>query len=180
MVIIGKLAASSDNSALIVAFIALVGVIFGSFVNYIIAQKGIKANVVSKARIDWIQKERDYLSEFISMAIGMNNNFTLWSMEENTKNTDFKYSQRMADFHKLRYLLKISLGPDGKDSIQDADDSNDKFILLIDTVFESTKDMLYKDVSEEIRIKHEKNIKNLVEFARNYFKNEWNKAKEGK
>lgn len=34
----------------------------------------------------------------------------------------------------------------------------------------------YDLLSDELRLK----IEELTEFARNYFKNEWNKAKEGK
>ncbi|PKM74912.1 MAG: hypothetical protein CVU92_04030 [Firmicutes bacterium HGW-Firmicutes-17] len=176
MIIIEKAASGSDNIALIVALIALVGVLANSIIGYINTNKSIKADVVSKARIDWIEKERTFLSEYISLSSNMHSYYSLWIAEKKDADKFFKYCEHPVRFQNLKNLLLMSLGPDGgKD-----DYNNEDFIKLIEELYDITQKNMVSYQRLDGLSKQQLKEKELTGFARNYFKNEWNKAKNGK
>ncbi|KAF5048218.1 hypothetical protein DSECCO2_452420 [anaerobic digester metagenome] len=147
-----------------------------------IAANNIQADVVSKARIDWIQKERDYLSDYMSLASNMQSYFAVWladvKRDEKYKTTEsfLKYCEHPVKFQNLKNILIMSLGPDDKKE----EYNNEKFIELIENVYAKTEKMAEALVQETDTMALREELKELTKFARNYFKNEWNKAKDGK
>lgn len=75
-------------------------------------KKEIQANVISKARIEWIQKVREYLSEYVAIA------FELYiycndDIENLRKNTE-KFDKDIIQLHIVRTLLILNLDPDNE------------------------------------------------------------------
>ncbi|MBC3901402.1 hypothetical protein GH811_17520 [Acetobacterium malicum] len=176
MIIIEKAASGSDNIALIVALIALVGVLANSIIGYINTNKSIKADVVSKARIGWIEKERAFLSEYISLSSNMYSYYSIWVRDGGEEEKFLNYCKEPVRFQNLKNLLLISLGPDdGKD-----DYNNEDFIKIIEELYDITRKNMVSNQRLDGLSKQQSMEKELTEFARNYFKNEWKKAKEGK
>lgn len=146
-----------------------------------IAEKGIQADVVSKARIEWIQKERDYLVEYISLASNMQTYYDVWlavvERAEALKTPEkfLKHCEHPVEFQNKKNVLIMSLGPDDGTG----EFNNKNFIKLIKKVYKITINMIENDFPEEESNKQKKKLKKLTEFSRRYFKNEWNKAKDG-
>lgn len=146
-----------------------------------IAEKGIQADVVSKARIDWIQKERDYLIEYISLASNMKTYYAVWVDEAEraavlkTPEKFLKHCEHPVKFQNTKNVLIMSLGPDD----ETGEFNNKDFIRLIKKVYKITVNMIENSFPEEESNKQKKKLKKLTEFSRRYFKNEWNKAKDG-
>lgn len=144
-----------------------------------IASDNIQADVVSKARIDWIQKEREYLSDYMSLASNMQTYFAVWVAEEkrstNLKTTEnfLKYCEHPVKFQNLKNILIMSLGPDSGVG----DYNNAKFIALIEAMYTKTEKTADFVVPKTDLSALSEQLKELTEFARNYFKIEWNKAK---
>lgn len=160
----------TNQVALIVAGITLFGVVLTILSNVLLGHSNIKANVVSKARIEWIQNARDFLSDYISVALEIN----YIHRQGDSEGFNDKYNQSVTRLNTLRSLLKLNLGPDNKGF---SDYSNLNFIEKIDS--------LYKFIQNEQKIKLKLKpetydaaeidflIDDLVSFGRSYFKIEW-------
>ncbi|KAF5070536.1 hypothetical protein DSECCO2_221260 [anaerobic digester metagenome] len=163
----------NNNVKIVVAIIAFVGVICTIIANFMLGKSNIKANVVSQARVKWIQDIKGFLSEYISIALNMKHYISVWKSDKENKdksNDDFKYyNDKVARFQTLQQLLILNLGPE---TIKD-EFNNEDFIKRINQVAKNV-DFVIKtyDGAEDKRDdeEFEKCINCLSNYGRNYFK----------
>lgn len=136
----------SNQIALIVAGITLFGVVLTIASNIFIGRFNIKANVISKARIEWIQKERDYLSQYISLASNMNSYYEAWKDQKKEPDWFFKHSEHPTQFQNIKNLLVLSLGPD--DGTEPY--NNQDFIILIVDLYDTTEKRIKTAICQDV------------------------------
>ena len=97
----------SDNGLILANIIILV---INMVLTFRSSDKRIKADLVSKARIDWIQNVRKSASEFISVCF-MLDKAHQWSAEK--KNTlEIEYKEELSEINKHANLLILYFGPE--------------------------------------------------------------------
>lgn len=153
----------------------------------------IEANIISKARIEWIQEARHIVLEYLSVCEELKN--SLYLMDINSKSKSYEgYKEKAIEIQsrlKLIFLkFKLFLGDDR----EGADDKNGAFITCMeepcliaeyelgDKKSEVTLSLIEKivgsdyddnDYSRKIKYSYEVCEKKIVNYARGYFKDEW-------
>lgn len=194
MIIIEKSTDGVNYTPYLVAGIAFIGVVVSAIISYIAANKAIKANVVSKARIEWIQNVRNEAARLISLVFkyldySTKNGVDVETINEGTEYIDSNGEKKISSVTFKCALKKIK-------PRYETDDSNVESLKF--EVFESINrlrlffgpdqsgnnklflnklDYLEQQIVQdnaELRAKTE--IKALVEELRIYLKIEWLRA----
>lgn len=162
--------------AIIVGIISLFGVILSAVITLYVGQKNIKANIIARSRIDWIQSVREYLSCYLSVMESSILGFNCFmnskhSNEDKEKWLKEEFADKLIDLDKYRNLLVLHFGDN---------EENNKFIECIDDVFAAFNNEIKGDNPEYSFPLTYKKTDILVDYARNYLKREWEKAKNNK
>lgn len=140
-------------------------------------QTALDADVISKSRIDWIQSVRGYLCDFLTLSVNMKHYYSIYKVSKGSEfdTQEFKYyNDKAVQYQSLKQMLILNLGPEKKPSFY----PNKEFIIMINEVYDQCFENLDNDVLlESDENMFNKSINELVEFGRNYFKQEWDKAK---
>lgn len=157
----------------IVAIAAIVTLIVSCFENRKLLNhqkklndENFKGNIVSKARIEWIQEVRKKSVDFIAACY----DYFRYAKLHNDKYDDEKIIELKNIIEKNATLLILYFGPDSGEN-----KNNDFIVYLITTLSEkiTNKDNWY---STEHILNLEKEVDVLKDFLRIYFKAEWKRA----
>ena len=157
----------SDNGLILANIIILV---INMVLTFRSSDKRIKADLVSKARIDWIQNVRKSASEFISVCF-MLDKAHQWSAEK--KNTlEIEYKEELSEINKHANLLILYFGPESNKTKKKEQVVHNE--TIINKIIE-IKDSINNNNWREDLIK---NLDELTELLRQYLKDEWDTAKK--
>jgi hypothetical protein len=157
--------------ASIAAFIAFLVGLMSFYNNYksLKQQKELniqnfKGNIVSTARIEWIQEVRKKCVDFISICYDLIGNI------KSSKYDETKILELKSTLEKNATLLILYFGPD-----KDNNKNNDFIVYLIELLLVkiTNKDGWY-DKKHIVKLEDEVNV--LKDFLRIYFKAEWKRA----
>lgn len=176
----------------------------GICINAIQARKKYKADLISKSRIDWIAQTKPVLSEFMvlsSKSIVLLTEIKRWEMTYISGNPDnednqitFKnYSDKIDNYNELneqlqrvrRHIIMSFSDADDNEQIVSKitaiDDVREGYLGFLNTVddpdvFEQITD---SNMLEGNSIHMNRLIEDLMNESRDYFKNEWDRAKRG-
>ena len=158
---------STDNTLTIINIVVL---LLTLYFTYRSSDKKIKADLVSKARIDWIQNVRKSASEFISVCF-MLDKAHQWSAEK--KNTlEIEYKEELSEINKHANLLILYFGPESNKTKKKEQVVHNE--TIINKIIE-IKDSINNNNWREDFIK---NLDELTELLRQYLKDEWDTAKK--
>lgn len=131
-----------------------------------ISKDNIDANLIASARIRWIEDTRKMLSEYIRLCYELSARKII--------DGDLKNHEEVAililNMYKTQHLLTMSIPKSNSD-----DSRNDNFIGKINDLNVAASNA-YNKPNANI---HE-SVKELSNYAREYFKTDWEKAKLGK
>jgi hypothetical protein len=168
MILAVNSSAGASNIPLIVAVITFIGIVINVGISYINNKEGIKANVVSKARIEWIQEARAAASNFITEC----SNLILVVQspiggiyEPRTKEETKKM---LSSINKTANLLILYFGTDNGE--------NDVIVTKIEDITNSFTDENDQYFASKKFPEIEDKIKELRDILRVYFKKEWKRV----
>ena len=158
---------STDNILTIInIFVLLLTLYF----TYRSSDKKIKADLVSKARIEWIQNVRKSASEFIS-ACFIFYKVHQWSPEK-TGTVDAASKEELSEINKHANLLILYFGPESEETKVKTDIIHNESI--VDKVIEIKNSINENGWQENLT----ENLDDLTELLRKYLKDEWDTAKK--
>ncbi|MDC4241966.1 hypothetical protein NE398_17670 [Clostridium tertium] len=128
--------------------------------------ENFEGNIVSKARIEWIQEVRKKSVDFIATC----HDFFRYAKSSNNENDKSKILELKSAIEKNATLLILYFGPD-----RGVDKNNDFIVYLITILSQKiiNKDSYY---DEEHILDLENQVDVLRDFLRIYFKAEWKRA----
>ena len=149
------------TAAILAAVIALVGVIFGALLSYMIAGRNQYVSTITVERTKWIEKLRNNIAKY-STAVSL---FTLRLIENDAAKGDKSKTQRRVfesidEIEHLKHVIKLQLNPWG---------TIDKNLLQILDGFRYSSNLTPGTVRKLNRL--------LIEHARWLLKAEWEKVK---
>jgi hypothetical protein len=158
-----------DNTAVVSAITALVAVIVGPSISYLIAKKQIIGNVIASNRIKWIEDLRVDIAEFVALfsehiyEIG---NYHLLKDGDSRKTKLESLAEIVRKVSTKRFLIRIKLNPDEQDHVEllnMLDESRQTSIAYLD---DKAKPVDIPEFSSRV-----------AKIARSITKAEWKKAK---
>ena len=158
---------STDNMLTIINIIVL---LLTLYFTYRSSDKKIKADLVSKARIDWIQNVRKSASEFIS-ACFIFYKVHQWSPEK-TGTVDAASKEELSEINKHANLLILYFGPESDKT------KNDDKVVHNETIITKVTEIKDSINKNNWREDLTKNLDELTGLLRQYLKDEWNTAKK--
>lgn len=199
------------DSYVVAACIALFGVLLSIIGSYItneritkksldvqkeLAKENINANLVAKARIEWIQSVRKDSSKLIAAFYNFTSQSYSISVYMNLTESSIREQKVNENINKLDiYQLTISEYTEKLKLYFPVQDSDGKNRMVIETILEASKTVLDKPESnqsfrnfdfslisedpERYVIESEKSINKLSNVISSYLKEEWNKSKTG-
>lgn len=158
---------STDNILTIInIFVLLLTLYF----TYRSSDKKIKADLVSKARIDWIQNVRKSASEFISACFMFDKMHQ--SSAEKTNTLDVVSKEELSEINKHANLLILYFGPESDKT------KNDDKVVHNETIITKVTEIKDSINKNNWREDLTKNLDELTGLLRQYLKDEWNTAKK--
>ncbi|MCY8935668.1 hypothetical protein [Peribacillus frigoritolerans] len=150
--------------ASIAAFVAFFGSIISAWISVHNTKKSLKGNVVSTARIEWIQEVRKKSVDLISAC------YSLFEFikSDSTTGDEAELSKVKNEIEKNGILLILYFGPD-------SNKNNDFIVYLVTNLLSriTNKDGYYDD-NKIPELIDQVNV--LKDFLRIYFKAEWKRA----
>lgn len=162
-----------------------------------LAKENINANLVAKARIEWIQNVRKDSSKLISALYNFTSHSYSVSVFMNSTGSSIREQKVNENIDKIDiYQLTISEYTEKLKLYFPIQDSDGKNKNVVETILEANKAVLKKrDSNQSFRnfdfslltedperyvIESEKSINKLSNVISSYLKEEWNKSKTGK
>jgi hypothetical protein len=162
-----------------------------------LAKENINANLVAKARIEWIQNVRKDSSKLISALYNFTSHSYSVAVFMNSTGSSIREPKVNENIDKIDiYQLTISEYTEKLKLYFPIQDSDGKNKNVVETILEANKSVLNKRGSnqsfrnfdfsfltedpERYVIESEKSINNLSNVISSYLKEEWNKSKTGK
>lgn len=174
------------------AITGLIGVLIGFYVNTLNSNRQIRANLKSKARIEWIQSVRKLSTEYISVCLEymqiLKRSINIRTDDEMIEfNNELR--DKMNEINKYKYLLIMHFGTKKNKRYiifkrQVKNKENEKMIEEIKRLFNQVciHEKIYLKQDREPTEEENRNVKlyQFVELFSDYFKKEWDKAKNNK
>ncbi|EDX70500.1 hypothetical protein BC059799_1152 [Bacillus cereus NVH0597-99] len=133
-------------------------------------ENNFKGNVVSKARIEWIQEVRKKSVDFMSACYNLLDFIDVHHMNENLDTELQKeFTNLKNEVQKNGVLLILYFGPD-------SNKNNDLIAFLVTSVVETLTNKLILREDKNIILYSRHKVEILKEFLRIYFKAEWKRA----
>lgn len=158
---------STDNTLTIINIVVL---LLTLYFTYRSSDKKIKADLVSKARIDWIQNVRKSASEFISACFMFDK--THQSSAEKINTLDIVSKQEQSEINKHANLLILYFGPESEGT------KNDDKVVHNETIITKVTEIKDSINNNNWRKDLTQNLDELTELLRQYLKDEWVTAKK--
>lgn len=134
------------------------------------SDKKIKADLVSKARIDWIQNVRKSASEFISSCF-MFDKMHQWSVEK-IGTLGISSNDELREINKHANILILYFGPESEETKKKKNIiHNEKIVNKVIEIRNSINENGWHEKLTE-------NLDDLTELLRVYLKDEWDTAKK--
>jgi hypothetical protein len=129
----------------------------------------VKSNVISSARIKWMDELRMNLSEFYDAAMDTSLNYTNAFQTKGNAQDDYyeKYSQNHSKFNILSNKIKMLL-----DSDQDKHQQVEILIEEIDTM------LCARNIKHTDQLLIEEKLKGIVKISKEIFRLEWKRSKK--
>jgi hypothetical protein len=135
-----------------------------------IALYQVKANVVSSARIKWIEDLREAMSELYQTGIMATLHYHLHKKEQNADESNVKY-QKYVQSHSRFLILSNKI----KLLVNTKEENHKKLVDSLSKVELLLSDAQERDVSQrEVEVE----LEEMVKISRKIFKKEWNKSKK--
>lgn len=150
-----------------IALIALLGVVLSVFVTWFNGKKSIEANLVSAARIEWIQSVRTEMAYYLNKS---RNAYNHLSTAESRKNNKKIIRELLVEIERTQYWLLLNF------SISDEHQKIRKEIIDVACWLNDIQNREFEHGEKT----SDKPITDLLETSTNYFKKEWDKARKGK
>jgi hypothetical protein len=158
-----------ENVAIVSAVTALVAVIIGPLVSYLIAKKQIIGNVIASNRIKWIEGLREDIAEFVALfsehiyEIG---GFHLLKDEDSRNEKLESLAEIVRKVSTKRFLIRIKLNPDEED--------HGELLKILEETTESS--WAYMDDKSK-KVDMSRLSSKIAKISRKITKAEWERAK---
>lgn len=170
------------DSAIIVGGISAIVAIITVILNFISHKQKLKAEIIGKARIEWLQNAREISVEFLNSYTELINTvMTTGDFKEHRKAIG-KYNNYMHKL-KLHYPLKRKNGKSNKDheeivnTLNELEKNFKDFSSDIKDIIENDIDPK-RTISEMETTKLDSNIEEFIRKSSIYFKKVWEQAKQ--
>lgn len=97
-----------DQIAIIVTLVNIVSISVNIWVNWIMKKRDIKANIVSKSRIEWISEVRILIADFIRQINKVNMSITHYKIYKEDQKKGLKITNEISEY-LLELLYKLNV-----------------------------------------------------------------------
>lgn len=170
------------DSAIIVGVISAIVALVTVISNFISHKQKLKAEIIGKARIEWLQNAREISVEFLNSYTELINTvMTTRDLSEHRKVLE-KYNNNMYKL-KLYYPVKRKNGEPNYDHVKIVNTLNE-LEKNFKNFSSEIKDIIKNDIDPQIRISNmdiknlDSNVEEFIMKSSIYFKKVWEQAKE--